>query len=237
MSLRVADDAGRPVAPGQEGALMFRGPFLFAGYLQGRAFSEGHFNGEGYFDSGDIGYLDGDGYLRVTGRKKDLIIRGGENIPVREIEDLLMGRPAVPAVALVGVPDERLGERAVACFRPRPGRALSLDEVRSYLAGHSVTKQFWPEAVELFEELPMTPAGKVQKFHLRQALQAGRRTKGSNGSSAEPATPRSPSSNAGRRAKGSNGARSAIVGACRRRSAPLSLPITTSRTRTSASRP
>jgi cyclohexanecarboxylate-CoA ligase len=171
MSLRVADDAGRPVAPGQEGALMFRGPFLFAGYLQGRAFTEGHFNGEGYFDSGDIGYLDGDGYLRVTGRKKDLIIRGGENIPVREIEDLLMGHPAVAAVALVGVPDERLGERAVACVRPRPGRALSLDEVRSYLAGHSVTKQFWPEAVELFEELPMTPAGKVQKFHLRQALQ------------------------------------------------------------------
>src|SRR5712692_5081698 len=168
MAARVVDDRGAVLAAGREGRLQLRGPFNFVGYVQGRAFTEPFFDQDDFFDTGDLGVIDAQGYLRITGRAKDLILRGGENIPVKEIEDLLSTHPAVREVAIVGVPDSRLGERAVACVRLRDGMTLDLAALRGHLDDLRVTRQFWPEALVTCEELPRTPSGKVQKFVLRE---------------------------------------------------------------------
>ncbi len=168
MEVKIVDEDGRRLGPGQEGRLRLRGPFNFVGYVQGRAFTAPFFDGEDFFDTGDLAELDADGYIRVTGRIKDLIVRGGEKVPVKEIEDLLMSHPKVAGVALVPVPDERLGERALACIRPRPGESLTLQELKAFLEERRVTRQFWPEGLVLYDELPTTPAGKIQKFQLQE---------------------------------------------------------------------
>ncbi len=167
MEARLVDDRGEVLPSGSEGRLQLRGPFNFVGYVQGRAFTAPFFDGD-FFDTGDIGVIDADGYLRITGRAKDLIIRGGENIPVKELEDLLAAHPAVREVAIVGVPDPRLGERAVACVRLWEGAALDLDGVRGHLEALHVTRHFWPEGLVICDQLPRTPAGKIQKFRLRE---------------------------------------------------------------------
>jgi cyclohexanecarboxylate-CoA ligase len=116
--------------------------------------------------------MDAAGYIRITGRSKDIIIRAGENVPVKEIEDLLLQHPKVRRVALVGLPDPRLGEIGCACIIPEPGEALSLEELLDFLAAEQVTRQFWPEQLQLMDAFPTTPSGKVQKFQLRQMLSA-----------------------------------------------------------------
>ena len=170
VELRIVDGEGRRLGHHQEGRLLLRCPFNFVGYIQGRAFTEEFFTADDFFDTGDLAYLDEEGYLRVTGRVKDLIVRGGENVPVKEIEDLLAMHPSVLEVALVGVADARLGERAMACARLRTGASLSLEEVRTFLSQKKVTKQFWPEAVVVLENLPRTASGKIQKNQLRAML-------------------------------------------------------------------
>jgi cyclohexanecarboxylate-CoA ligase len=172
MELAVRDPEGRACAPGQEGDLHTRGAFVFAGYVQGRRFTQQFFTPDGWFATGDRGVLDAAGYVRITGRSKDIIIRAGENIPVKEIEDVLLQHPKVRSVALVGLPDARLGEIACACIIPEPGETLDLPEMRTFLAAQQVTRQFWPERVQVMDAFPTTPSGKVQKFHLRQTLAA-----------------------------------------------------------------
>jgi cyclohexanecarboxylate-CoA ligase len=170
-AVRVVDDAGVPLPAGSEGNLQCRGCTAFAGYLQGRTFTEQFFTADGWFETGDRAIMDADGFIRISGRTKDLIIRGGENIPVKEIEDIIISHPNVRNVALVAVPDARLGEVACACLICEEGAPLTLDQLRTFLAEKQVTRQFWPERVEVFSEFPMTPSGKVQKFQLRQLLQ------------------------------------------------------------------
>jgi cyclohexanecarboxylate-CoA ligase len=167
---RVVDDTGRVLPARQEGRLKLRYPFNFVGYIQGRAFTEPSFDGEDFFDTGDIAYLDADGYVRITGRAKDLVIRGGENVPVKEVEDLIATYPGVLEVAVVGAPDPRLGERAVACVRVSEGVDLSLDALQQFLREQRLTQQFWPEAVRVVADFPRTASGKIQKFHLREDL-------------------------------------------------------------------
>jgi cyclohexanecarboxylate-CoA ligase len=120
--------------------------------------------------------MDAAGYVRITGRSKDIIIRAGENIPVKEIEDVLMQHPNVRSVAVVGLPDARLGEIACACIIPEPGETFTLPEMHTFLAAQQVTRQFWPERVQVMDAFPTTPSGKVQKFELRQMLAASERT-------------------------------------------------------------
>ena len=170
MELKVVDDDGNRLPPRTEGRLMLRGPFNFIGYIQGREFSEQFFDNEDFFDTGDLAYLDEDGYLRITGRAKDLIIRGGENVPVKEVEDILAKHPDVLEVAIVGAPDPRLGERGVAFLRMLPDRSMDLDRMRDFLREQQVTQQFWPEAVEVVDEFPRTASGKIQKFKLRETV-------------------------------------------------------------------
>ena len=114
--------------------------------------------------------MDGDGYIKITGRIKDLIIRGGVNISPVEIENILFAHPKVANVAVVGVPDTRLGERVCAFVVPKAGERLALEEAQEWLRAAGAARQKWPERVEHVEALPMTPSGKVQKFRLREAI-------------------------------------------------------------------
>lgn len=167
MRIRIVDPAGTELPPGSEGRLQVTGPFLFVGYAERPKMTRDAFTGE-WFDTGDLGVIDADGYLRIAGRTKDVIIRGGENIPVAYVENVLYEHPDVDAVAVVAVPDPRLQERACACLVLKTGAAeLDLDKVRAFFAEKGVTKQYWPERVEIFDELPRTASGKIQKFQLR----------------------------------------------------------------------
>jgi acyl-CoA synthetase (AMP-forming)/AMP-acid ligase II len=170
MEVTVRDAFGTALLPEQEGDLYARGAFTFAGYVQGRQFTEHYFTPDGWFATGDRAVMDAEGFIRITGRSKDIIIRGGENLPVKEIEDVLLQHPLVRSVALIGVPDPRLGEIACACIIPEPGHALTLEDVRTFLANEHVTRSFWPERLEMMTEFPMTPSGKVQKFRLRELV-------------------------------------------------------------------
>jgi cyclohexanecarboxylate-CoA ligase len=170
IDVKVVNEDGQPLPTGQTGRLLVRGSSLFGGYLK-----RPHLNatdGEGWFDTGDLAYLDTEGYVRINGRSKDLIIRGGENIPVMEVENLLYKHPAVALVAIVGYPDTRLGERACAFVTVKPGHSFTLEDMSRYLTEHQVTRQYHPERLELMDDLPKTPSGKLQKFKLRDMAKA-----------------------------------------------------------------
>ncbi len=170
MELRVVDADGRDVPTGTEGDLLVWGPAQFVGYFERPQFTaEGH-TPDGWFKTGDRATLDSDGYLSITGRSKDLIIRGGENIPVVEVENLLYTHPKVAGVAIVAMPDPRLGERACAVVIPREGQSLALTELVGFLEGHQLAKYKLPERLEIVSEFPMTPSGKIQKYRLRQLV-------------------------------------------------------------------
>jgi cyclohexanecarboxylate-CoA ligase len=123
----------------------------------------------GWFDTGDLARMDDEGYIRICGRSKDVIIRGGENIPVVEIESALYGMREVADAAIVAMPDPRLQERACAFVTLHAGCTLTLAAVRKHLAAQGYSKHFWPERLEIVEQMPRTPTGKVQKFVLREA--------------------------------------------------------------------
>jgi non-ribosomal peptide synthetase component E (peptide arylation enzyme) len=128
-----------------------------------------NFDGE-WFDTGDLATLDAEGYVRITGRLKDIIIRGGENIPVKYVEDILYEDPRVRDAAIVAMPDPRLGERACAFVICRDGRTLDMKEMQAFLAGRGVAKVYWPERLEVVPELPRTANGKIRKADLRSRL-------------------------------------------------------------------
>jgi acyl-CoA synthetase (AMP-forming)/AMP-acid ligase II len=153
-----------------DGEIVSRGPDCCIGYtdpeLTARAF-----DAEGWYHTGDVGVLDADGYLTITDRISDVIIRGGENISAQEIEELLMGMAGVAEVSVVAAPDARLGEHAAAMFRLQDGAAApSLEQVRAHLDAAGLARQKWPEELHTVEDFPRTPSGKVQKFVLRREL-------------------------------------------------------------------
>ncbi|MGH7356968.1 MAG: AMP-binding protein [Candidatus Rokuibacteriota bacterium] len=170
MELRIVDGEGRSLPPGAEGDLLVRGVSQFVGYFKRPEFTRESYTADGWFKTGDLGTLDPDGYLSITGRSKDLIIRGGENIPVVEVENVLFAHPKIAAVAIVGMPDPRLGERACAFVIPKAGTSVTLAELVQYLESQQLARQKFPERVEIVSEFPMTPSGKVQKFRLRQRI-------------------------------------------------------------------
>ena len=173
---RLVDEAGRPVGPGVEGEVEAFGPQLCVGYLDPAL--NAAFTPDGFFRTGDLGVRDADGYLRITGRRKDIIIRKGENLSAKGIEDELAAHPAVADVAVVGVPDPVSGERVCACVVPRPGTGgLTLAAVRAFMEARGVMRQKIPEQLELVDELPRNATGKVRKDLLRArfAPDGGRR--------------------------------------------------------------
>lgn len=171
MELRVVDDDQHSLSPGESGFLQVRGCSNFVGYLHRPHLYQT--NADGWFATGDIARLDADGYLRITGRSKDVVIRGGENIPVVEIENVLFKHPLLREVAIIGRTDARLGERCAAWVVPRGDHQPTLADLTSYLQSCGVAKAYFPEFIRVVSELPKTVTGKIQKFQLR-AMEAER---------------------------------------------------------------
>jgi acyl-CoA synthetase (AMP-forming)/AMP-acid ligase II len=165
--VQVVGADGYAVPVGEEGDIAYRGPSHMMGYYRNEEETTALFTPDGFSRSGDLGRMDADGYVRVTGRLKDIVIRGGMNISAREVEDHLLSHPAIAAVAVVGMPDERLGEKVCAYVVPAPGETIDLAAMTAYLREHEVATQKLPERIELVVALPMTATGKVQKHVLR----------------------------------------------------------------------
>ena len=170
MELRVVDDEDRVVPAGTEGNLLVRGHSQFVGYWKRPQFTREAHTPDGWFKTGDRALLDASGYVSITGRSKDLIIRGGENISASEVENVLFTHPKIAGVAIVAMPDPRLVERACAFVIPRPGPPLTLEELVAFLESRQLARHKFPERLELVTEFPMTPSGKIQKYRLREAV-------------------------------------------------------------------
>ncbi|MEU5693062.1 3-phosphoshikimate 1-carboxyvinyltransferase [Actinosynnema sp. NPDC020468] len=166
--LRVTDDAGTVLPHGVEGNFELKSDTCFEGYHERPDLTEQAYTADGWYRTGDLAVIDEAGYVRITGRVRDVINRGGEKVPVAEIEELLYRHPSVLDVALVGMPDERLGERGCAFVVLAPDAHFDLDAARKHLDQHAVSKYYWPERVEVVPRLPRNPSGKVQKFVLRE---------------------------------------------------------------------
>jgi acyl-CoA synthetase (AMP-forming)/AMP-acid ligase II len=158
---------GDPMPPGSEGEIVAKAPHMFLGYAHEED-NVGAFDSDGFFRMGDLGKILERNFVLVTGRKKDLIIRAGENISPKEIEDILFNHPAVEEIAIVAMPDERTGEAACAFVIPQKDQSIDLPEIKRYLVAAGVTMQKIPERVEIVAEFPRTSAGKVHKHVLRQ---------------------------------------------------------------------
>jgi acyl-CoA synthetase (AMP-forming)/AMP-acid ligase II len=170
--LRLVDPALQDVPAGEPGELLWRSPTKTYGYFNEPERTEAMFIEDGWYRSGDVGRIDADGYLHIVGRVKDIIIRGGQNISPRELEDLIAGHPAVSEVAVIGVPDKVYGERACACVVTRAGRPLTLADLVAYLQEREVATFKLPERLELFDELPKSAGAKLNKVDLRVAVAA-----------------------------------------------------------------
>jgi acyl-CoA synthetase len=169
VEVRLVDEAGAPVGIGAPGEILSRGPDLFEGYTDPALTAEAFV--DGWYASGDVGVLDDDGYLTITDRKKDIIIRGGENVSAAEVEELLLRVRGVAEVAVVAAPDPRLGEHGCAFVRLLPGAPeFELATVQSHLGAAGLGRQKCPEELRFVADFPRTASGKIQKFVLRQQL-------------------------------------------------------------------
>lgn len=171
VEIRITDEEGTPVPVGVDGEIRYRGPGRLLEYWNRPDLTSAATDAEGWWGTGDLGHLDEKGYLRVTGRLKDIIIRGGFNISAREVEEALLRHPSIANVAVVGIPDPRVGERACAVVVPRDTATPDLEEIREYLT-RECKIAIWkvPERIEVVDSLPVTATGKIQKFVLRNQL-------------------------------------------------------------------
>ena len=172
MEVRVVDEDGWDVPVGTPGEEWSRGPAVFAGYLKAREITDGVLDDDGWFHSGDLCVMDAAGNIRIIGRKKDMIVRGGENLNTNEVNDALEGCLGMGDHTIIGMPDDRLGERICAFAVPLPGyENITLEYVLAYLKEKKLPKRFWPERLELIDRIPHTGSGKVKKYLLREELE------------------------------------------------------------------
>lgn len=169
MEVRVVDADNRDLPAGTDGRLQCRGPYQFVGYANRPEMTRDSYVGD-WFDTGDLARMDADGYIRITGRTKDIIIRGGENIPAAYVEGVLYEDKRVGDVAVVAMPDPRLGEKACAYVVCRSGASLTFADMQAFLEQRGVFKQYWPERLEIVEELPRAANGKILKAVLRDRI-------------------------------------------------------------------
>ena len=167
VTLKVVDLDGKVAPAGVEGEIRMKGPQVISGYLDPSLDAEA-FDDEGFFRSGDLGIVDADGYVTITGRLKDIIIRNGENVSAKEVEDLLYSHPAVADVAVIGLPDAKTGERACAVVAINEGETFSFDDMVTFLRERDLRVQAIPEQLELVPAVPRNPAGKILKHKLRE---------------------------------------------------------------------
>ncbi|HCE0017284.1 TPA: medium-chain fatty-acid--CoA ligase [Escherichia coli] len=171
VEIKVVDDARKTLPPGCEGEEVSRGPNVFMGYFDEPELTARALDEEGWYYSGDLCRMDEAGYIKITGRKKDIIVRGGENISSREVEDILLQHPKIHDACVVAMPDERLGERSCAyVVLKAPHHSLSLEEVVAFFSRKRVAKYKYPEHIVVIEKLPRTASGKIQKFLLRKDI-------------------------------------------------------------------
>ncbi|EJZ2139783.1 medium-chain fatty-acid--CoA ligase [Escherichia coli] len=171
VEIKVVDDARKTLPPGCEGEEASRGPNVFMGYFDESELTARALDEEGWYYSGDLCRMDEAGYIKITGRKKDIIVRGGENISSREVEDILLQHPKIHDACVVAMPDERLGERSCAyVVLKAPHHSLSLEEVVAFFSRKRVAKYKYPEHIVVIEKLPRTASGKIQKFLLRKDI-------------------------------------------------------------------
>ena len=171
VEIKVVDDARKTLPPGCEGEEASRGPNVFMGYFDEPELTARALDEEGWYYSGDLCRMDEAGYIKITGRKKDIIVRGGENISSREVEDILLQHPKIHDACVVAMPDERLGERSCAyVVLKAPHHSLSLEEVVAFFSRKGVAKYKYPEHIVVIEKLPRTASGKIQKFLLRKDI-------------------------------------------------------------------
>lgn len=170
------DDPDRALPPGEVGAIGGRGASLMLGYFDDQQASEAAFNAAGWFMTGDLGWLDDKGYLHITGRTKELIIRGGRNIYPARIESLALRHPAIERAAAVPIADERLGEKVCLAIVPRGGESPSAEEMLAHLDACGLSKFEWPEYFLVLDEMPLTASGKILKRELVEAIRDGRLT-------------------------------------------------------------
>nr|WP_180930859.1 medium-chain fatty-acid--CoA ligase [Escherichia coli] len=171
VEIKVVDDARKTLPPGCEGEEASRGPNVFMGYFDEPELTARALDEEGWYYSGDLCRMDEAGYIKITGRKKDIIVRGGENISSREVEDILLQHPKIRDACVVAMPDERLGERSCAyVVLKAPHHSLSLEEVVAFFSRKRVAKYKYPEHIVVIEKLPRTASGKIQKFLLRKDI-------------------------------------------------------------------
>lgn len=171
VEIKVVNDARKTLPPGCEGEEASRGPNVFMGYFDEPELTARALDEEGWYYSGDLCRMDEAGYIKITGRKKDIIVRGGENISSREVEDILLQHPKIHDACVVAMPDERLGERSCAyVVLKAPHHSLSLEEVVAFFSRKRVAKYKYPEHIVVIEKLPRTASGKIQKFLLRKDI-------------------------------------------------------------------
>ena len=171
VEIKVVDDARKTLPPGCEGEEASRGPNVFMGYFDEPELTARALDEEGWYYSGDLCRMDEAGYIKITGRKKDIIVRGGENISSREVEDILLQHPKIHDACVVAMPDESLGERSCAyVVLKAPHHSLSLEEVVAFFSRKRVAKYKYPEHIVVIEKLPRTASGKIQKFLLRKDI-------------------------------------------------------------------
>jgi fatty-acyl-CoA synthase len=171
--LRLVDEEGQPVtAPRVHGEVCTRGPNVMKGYWQRPDATAAAIDAEGWFHTGDVGYLDEEGFLYIADRVKDMVITGGENVYPAEVEGVLHECPGVADVAVIGLPDQRWGEAVVAVVVREEGAELTLEGIRDF-AGERLARYKLPTRVESIDVLPRNPAGKILKFELRERFSAG----------------------------------------------------------------
>ncbi|HGG1796419.1 TPA: medium-chain fatty-acid--CoA ligase [Escherichia coli] len=171
VEIKVVDNARKTLPPGCEGEEASRGPNVFMGYFDEPELTARALDEEGWYYSGDLCRMDEAGYIKITGRKKDIIVRGGENISSREVEDILLRHPKIHDACVVAMPDERLGERSCAyVVLKAPHHSLSLEDVVAFFSRKRVAKYKYPEHIVVIEKLPRTASGKIQKFLLRKDI-------------------------------------------------------------------
>ena len=171
VEIKVVDDARKTLPPGCVGEEASRGPNVFMGYFDEPELTARALDEEGWYYSGDLCRMDEAGYIKITGRKKDIIVRGGENISSREVEDILLQHPKIHDACVVAMPDERLGERSCAyVVLKAPHHSISLKDIVAFFSRKRVAKYKYPEHIVVTEKLPRTASGKIQKFLLRKDI-------------------------------------------------------------------
>ena len=168
--IRIMNERGDELAPGMDGELTTKGPGIFAGYMKNPVENEKSFTKDGYFRTGDQARIAPDGTLKITGRIKDLIIRGGENVTPGQVEDILSSHPGVAEVAVIGMPDKALGEKVCAYLRLAPGASPDVEGIKAFMAEKGASSLLIPERFEFVDSFPMTQAGKIDKKVLKKDI-------------------------------------------------------------------